>query len=92
MGRVKELLEDHPEDTADFSYEYEMWLKSDEYIQMVNDEVANLAKIYHQLDIMEALEYASNGINIQPEEVGKEVYDKLFSGKVVEFLNKNNEQ
>ena len=22
MGRVKELLEDHPEDTADFSYEY----------------------------------------------------------------------
>jgi hypothetical protein len=38
------------------------------------------------------LEYASNGINIQPEEVGKEVYDKLFSGKVVEFLNKNNEQ
>jgi hypothetical protein len=58
---------------------------------MINDEIAKLSKIYHQFDIANALQYASEGITIQPEEVGKELYDILFSEKVLEYLNKQND-
>ena len=58
----------------------------------LNEElVSKLEKIYNQYDIANALQYASDGINIEPQEVGKELYDKLFSQKVLEYLNKQND-
>ena len=38
-------------------------------------------------DIMRATRYASNQITIPPSEVGKEVYDMLFSEKIEEYLS-----
>ena len=75
----------------DFDYQWESYTKSEDYINMINDEIAKLSKIYHRFDIANALQYASEGITIQPEEVGKELYDTLFSEKVLEYLNKQND-
>ena len=48
--------------------------------------------IYSLSDVQSALKYASESVTIYPEEVGKEVYDILFSEKVNEYLiNRNNE-
>ena len=101
MSRTKNFLEglhlsDHELNEelymrADSDYHYAIWKNSHQYIDMVNDEVSKLEKIYNQYDIANALQYASDGINIEPQEVGKELYDKLFSQKVLEYLNKQND-
>ena len=57
---------------------------------MVNDEIGMLKKKYSDGEVIDALQYASKSIIIEPSEVGKEVYEKLFSEKVVEYLNKLN--
>jgi hypothetical protein len=36
---------------------------------------------------MNSIRYASKQIQIEPSEVGKEVYDMLFSEKIQEYLN-----
>jgi hypothetical protein len=38
---------------------------------------------------MGATRYASKSITIEPSEVGKEVYDMLFSEKIEEYLSFN---
>ena len=94
MSRTKNFLEGLNEELymrADADYHYDIWKNSHQYIDMVNDEVSKLEKIYNQYDIANALQYASDGINIEPQEVGKELYDKLFSQKVLEYLNKQND-
>ncbi len=68
-------------------YETEQWLESDEYVNFVNDELATLKPIYSQSDVSSAIRYASTQIQIDPSEVGKEVYDMLFSEKIQEYLN-----
>ena len=84
---TQEELEDmlynrYNEDSA-----YQQWLESDEYVNFVNDELAILKPIYSQSDIGSAIRYASTQIQIEPSEVGKEVYDMLFSEKIQEYLN-----
>ena len=101
MGRTKNLLDGLDLSEAeleqelylrnDFDYQWESYTKSEDYINMINDEIAKLSKIYHQFDIANALQYASEGITIQPEEVGKELYDILFSERELEYLNKQND-
>lgn len=101
MGRIKNLLDglDLSENELeqelylrnDFDYQWESFVKSEDYVNMINDEISKVSKIYHQFDIESALEYASEGVTIQPEEVGKELYNKLFSEKVIEYLNKQND-
>ena len=66
---------------------YQQWLDSDEYVNFVNDELATLKPIYSQSDVSSAIRYASTQIQIDPSEVGKEVYDMLFSEKIQEYLN-----
>lgn len=66
---------------------YQQWLESDDYVNFVNDELATLKPIYSQSDIGSAIRYASTQIQIDPSEVGKEVYDMLFSEKIQEYLN-----
>lgn len=67
--------------------EYQQWLESDDYVNLVNDELATLKPIYSQSDLEGAVRYASKQIQIEPSEVGKEVYDMLFSEKIQEYLN-----
>jgi hypothetical protein len=68
--------------------EYEEWLKSDDYINMVNEELEKAKPIYSYYDINEALEYAKSNIIVDSAEVGADVYTKLFTEKVFEYLNK----
>ena len=66
--------------------EYQEWLESDEFAEYVNGEIEKTKPIYSESDIMGAIRYASTQIQIDPSEVGKEVYDMLFSEKIEEYL------
>ena len=66
---------------------YEQWLESDEFIEYVNSEIDTTRPIYSESDVMNAIRYASKQIQIEPSEVGKEVYDMLFSEKIEEYLS-----
>lgn len=44
--------------------------------------------IYSRNDIMLATQYASDSITIEPNEVGKKVYDELYEEKVLEYLTR----
>lgn len=72
--------------------EYQEWLKSDDYINMVNDEIEKSKPIYSYYDIFEALQYAKANIILEAYEVGTDVYSELFNEKVFEYLNKQYER
>ena len=92
MGKVKEkLINDMEEDFTnyygDFDHQYEEWLQSDEFVEYVNRELDTTKLQYSESDIMGATRYASKSITIEPSEVGKQVYDMLFSEKIEEYLS-----
>lgn len=66
---------------------YQQWLESDDYVNFVNDELATLNPIYSESDVSNAIRYASTQVQIEPSEVGKDVYDKLLTEKIEEYLN-----
>jgi hypothetical protein len=93
MGRVKDLLYDGPDGFNDWKSDKE-WMPDHEWF--FNPDSRHWDAEYEEWsnsdgDVVDALQYASKSIIIEPEEVGKEVYDRLFSEKVVEYLNKFNE-
>lgn len=99
MSAIKnELLNDLSQQELDEIYykrysdelEYQEWLGSDDYINMVNAELEILKPIYSEVDVNCALRYASEQISLDPSEIGKDVYDTLFTEKVYEYLNKQN--
>lgn len=97
MGRIKELLSDVQLTQEDLEadllgkyndqLEYEEWLQSDGFVEYVNGEIESTKPRYSEEDIMSATRYASKSITIEPSEVGKEVYDMLFSEKIEEYLS-----
>ena len=89
MGKTKELLQQMNESNQmiDDSYQYQEWLESDEFVEYVNREIDKTKPQYSESDIMGATRYASDHITIEPSEVGKKVYDMLFSEKVEEYLS-----
>lgn len=97
MGRTKDLLGDlhiTEEDILDEltarnddEYQYKQWMESQEFVEYVNAEIDSTKPLYSESDIMGATRYASNQITIDPNEVGKEVYDMLFSEKIEEYLS-----
>lgn len=92
MGRVKEsMVEFIPDEVIVKQYtdqlEYEEWLKSDGFVEYVNGEIDMTKSRYSELDVTSATRYASQQITIDPSEVGKEVYDMLFSEKIEEYLS-----
>ena len=97
MGRTKDLLGDlhiTEEDILDEltarnddEYQYKQWMESQEFAEYVNAEIDSTKPLYSESDIMGATRYASNQITIDPNEVGKEVYDMLFSEKIEEYLS-----
>jgi len=101
MGKTKSVLDDievylTPEELEDSllktyqdELEYEEWLKTDGFVEYVNGEIDNHRPRYSEADIMGATRYASKQITIDPNEVGKEVYDMLFSEKIEEYLSLN---
>jgi hypothetical protein len=94
MGKIKEhFLNNMPEEeyfpAASFHNEwmqYEEWRNSDAFIDIVNDELNQSRPIYSQIDVDESILYAIDGISVDPSEVGKDVYGKLFHEKVGEYL------
>ena len=96
MGRTKELLDElhiTEEDILneltsrnDDEYQYEKWMQSKEFAEYVNAELDSTRPRYSEHDISIATRYASKHITIPPSEVGKEVYDMLFSEKIEEYL------
>ena len=83
MGKTKELL-DELQSRDDYDYQYQQWLESKEFVEYVNGELDSTRPRYSEYDIMSATRYASEHITIEPSEVGKKVYDMLFSDKKVE--------
>jgi len=73
-----------------FDMEYEEWSNSEGYVTFVNDEIELTKLKYSDGDLIDGLQYARKSIIIEPEEVGKEVYDRLFSEKIFEYLKKLN--
>jgi hypothetical protein len=97
MGRTKEfMINSIPEEELEgYIYnadlrdaEYDEWLKSDDFINMINEELDRAKPIYSQYDIAYALNYAKSGIIVETSEIGNDVYNTLFSEKVFEYLNK----
>jgi len=99
MGRTKDLLGDlhiTEEDILDEltarnddEYQYKQWMESQEFVEYVNVEIDSTKPLYSESDIMGATRYASKQITIDPSEVGKGVYDMLFSEKIEEYLSFN---
>ena len=92
MGRIKEsMVEFIPDEVIVKQYtdqlEYEEWLQTDGFVEYVNGEIDMTKSRYSELDITSATRYASQQITIDPIEVGKEVYDMLFSEKIEEYLS-----
>src|SRR6056300_725742 len=85
MGKTKELLEELTS-RDDYDYQYQQWLESKEFVEYVNGELDSTRPRYSEYDIMSATRYASEYITLEPSEVGKKVYDMLFSEKVEEYL------
>ena len=96
MGRIKELLNDIDITNEDIEMdllqrnedqlEYEEWLQSEGFVEYVNGEIDMTKPRYSEIDMTSAVRYASQQITIDPSEVGKEVYDMLFSEKIEEYL------
>ena len=92
MGRVKEQMINEMETAhltnqmTDSDYSYEEWMESKEFAEYVNGEFDSTRPRYSEHDISSATRYASEHITIEPQEVGKKVYDMLFSEKVEEYL------
>ena len=71
---------------GDEEYQYQKWIESKEFAEYVNAELDSTRPRYSEQDISSATRYASEHITIPPIEVGKEVYDMLFSEKIEEYL------
>ena len=86
-----ELSEDELNDELysrnDYDYQYKKWQESEEFVEFVNMEIDKTKPIYSESDIIKATRYASEHITIEPSEVGKKVYDMLFSEKIEEYLS-----
>jgi len=67
--------------------EYQEWLKTEGFVEYVNAEIDSTKLLYSESDIMSAIRYASQSIIVEPCELGKEVYDMLFSEKIEEYLS-----
>ena len=97
MGRTKDLLSDIELTQSEIErelynryqdeLEYEEWLQTEGFVEYVNGEIDSTKPRYSEADIMGATRYASEQITIDPSEVGKEVYDMLFSEKIEEYLS-----
>ena len=96
MGKIKENLVNNLsvddfytlQELSDEEQRYQEWINSNEYIQFVNAQLAETNAVFSTEDIKNALDWAKSAINVEPTDIGKDVYDILFIEKVEEHLNK----
>ena len=80
-------FEDMTKQYEDDAYQYEEWKKSSEYIDMVNSEFAKHKPKYSEVDMDNAISNAFKSLQVTSEEVGIDVYEKLFRQHFNEALN-----
>tara|TARA_B100001778_G_C18224639_1_gene466087 strand:- start:255 stop:545 length:291 start_codon:yes stop_codon:yes gene_type:complete len=88
MGKTKQLLDDfHLSDEeinqelqfrSDDEYQYQQWLKSPEYVEFVNQQIQQCTPKYSEVDVDRAISEAFKSLIVTSEEVGIDVYEKLF--------------
>ena len=93
MGRVKEQLLNEYEFTndmvtADYAYQHELWQKSKEYVNMVNEELIDTQTTYSKSDVKKSVYYAFEAVQVTQSEVGSDVYGKLIYENILEYLNR----
>jgi hypothetical protein len=96
MGKIKENLVNNLsvddfytlQEMSDEEDRYQEWVNSDEYIQFVNEQLNESNETFSFSNIKDALDWAKSAINVEPTDIGKDVYDILFIEKVEEHLNK----
>jgi hypothetical protein len=96
MGKIKENLINNLsvddfytlQEMSDEEDRYQEWVNSDEYIQFVNEQLNESNETFSFSNIKDALDWAKSAINVEPTDIGKDVYDILFIEKVEEHLNK----
>lgn len=69
---------------------YQTQLAYQEFFDNECDEFFHTEPIYSRNDISLAIQYASNSITLDPNEIGKDVYDELYNEKINEYLNSIN--
>jgi hypothetical protein len=98
MGKTKEMLNDFQLSQeeidnelyvrGDEDFQYEQWKNSPEYVDFVNSQIALATPKYSQVDVDNAVSIAFKSLVVTSEEVGIDVYEKLFRQHLYENLPK----
>ena len=78
LQRLINLQEEHA---------YQEYRESDEFINMVNEEMEKTQPMYSEKDLEEALSKAFESMNISSDEVGMDVFGKLIKDEVFRYLD-----
>tara|TARA_B100001287_G_scaffold193081_1_gene163243 strand:- start:416 stop:715 length:300 start_codon:yes stop_codon:yes gene_type:complete len=96
MGKTKKLIEDFTQEELeqqlfqranDIDFDYEEYRKSKQYVEDANKEFALHKPKYSDAEVDNAIKYAFDCIQLPPEEIGIDVYQKLFRQHFYEILN-----
>lgn len=91
MGKIKRLLDEaNQEDWVsdkELDESYEEWKNSEQYAEMLNNQFEFHKSKYSDAELDNAIKYAFECIMLPMEEVGPEVYQKLWRQHFWEILN-----
>jgi hypothetical protein len=100
MGRMKEqylnnLSEEDQHDLQHLidlqeEHAYQEYRESDEFINMVNEEMEKTQPMYSEKDLEEALKVAFQNITIDPREIGIDVFGQLIHDEAQRYLESLN--
>tara|TARA_B100000214_G_C23912964_1_gene602253 strand:- start:786 stop:1067 length:282 start_codon:yes stop_codon:yes gene_type:complete len=91
MGKIKRLLDE--ENQSDFITDKELdeqfneWKNSEQYAEMINNQFELHKSKYSDAELDNAIKYAFECIMLPMEEVGSDVYQKLWRQHFWEILN-----
>lgn len=69
---------------------YQEYRESDEFINMVNEEIEKTQPKYSEKDLEEALKVAFQSITIDPREIGIDVFGQLIHDEAQRYLESLN--
>lgn len=69
---------------------YQEYRESDEFINMVNEEIEKTQPKYSEKDVEEALKVAFQNITIDPREIGIDVFGQLIHDETQRYLESLN--
>lgn len=97
MGKTKNLLGNLTQEELEQSlynrhqddeYQLQEWQKSKEFADMVNEQFNQLKPKYSESEVDNAIGYAFDQIQLPMEEIGKDVYEKLFRNAFYDVIYK----